>query len=79
MTERELDKKIDKAPIEKVRHCLKLIVSEWFIEDTYPLKAGSERVRTVNFNKELNSDTIEAVTTTLHTFGFCPPEPKSEE
>lgn len=72
MTERELDAKIDRAPIEKVRQCLKYIVSEWFVEESNPMKAGAERVRTVNFDKELNSDTLEAVTSTLHTYGFCP-------
>ena len=75
MTEKELDQKIDKAPAEKVRQCLKYIVGEWFVEESYPLVAGSERVRTVNFDKELNSDTLEAVTTTLHTFGFSPSVP----
>ena len=74
MTEKELDAKIDKAPIEKVRQCLKYIVGEWFVEESYPLKPGTERVRTVNFDKELNSDTLEAVTSTLHTFGFSPKE-----
>jgi hypothetical protein len=72
MTERELDNLIDKAPAEKVRQCLKYIVGEWFVEDSYPLEAGAERVRTVNFDKELNSDTLEAVTSTLQMYGFCP-------
>lgn len=72
MTEQELDDKIDKATAEKVRQCLKYIVAEWFVEESYPMKAGAERVRTVNFDKELNSDTLEAVTSTLHTFGFSP-------
>jgi hypothetical protein len=74
MTEKELDRKIDKASADKVRQCLKRIVGEWFVEEKYPLKAGSERERTVNFNKELNSDTLEAVTAILHTFGFNPKE-----
>lgn len=74
MTEKQLDALIDKAPVEKIRQCLKYIVAEWFIEEKYPLKAGSERERTVNFNKELSSDTLEAVTGTLHTFGFSPKE-----
>ena len=65
MTEAQLDNLIDKAPVEKVRQCLKYIVGEWFVEGT-----GTER--TVNFDKELNSDTLEAVTGTLHTFGFSP-------
>lgn len=72
MTEAQLDALIDKAPADKVRQCLKYIVSEWFVEESYPVEAGAERVRTVNFDKELNSDTLEAVTSTLHTFGFSP-------
>ena len=70
MTEKQLDALIDRAPAEKVRLCLKYIISEWFVEREYK-KPGK-----VNFNKELNSDTLEAITTTLHTFGFCPKEGK---
>ena len=72
MTEKELDLKIDNAPIEKVRHCLKQIVGEWFVEDTFPLKAGAERKRVVNPDKELNSDTIAYVTEILQAHGFYP-------
>ena len=72
MTEQELDALIDNAPEAKVRECLKYIVTEWFVEEDYPLMDGAEKVRTVNFEKELNSDTLEAVTLTLHTFGFSP-------
>jgi hypothetical protein len=74
MTERQLDAKIDNAPEEKVRACLKIIASLWFVEESYPLKAGSERITTVSFDKELNSDTLEAVTAELHRFGFSPKE-----
>lgn len=63
MTEKDLDNKIDKAPEAKVKQCLKIIASLWFVEDG---KA--------TFNKELNSDTIEAVTGELHRFGFSPKE-----
>lgn len=63
MTEKDLDKIIDKAPAKKVRECLKEIVSLWFVENNI-----------ADFNKELNSDTFEAVTSCLHIHGFCPPE-----
>lgn len=76
MTEKELDALIDKASIKDVRQCLKYIVSEWFVEEDYPMEPGAERVRTVNFDKELDSDSLQMVTETLHTFGFCPPEIK---
>jgi len=72
MTEKELDALIDNAPEAKVRMCLKYIVTEWFVEENYPLMNVAERVRTVNFEKEINSDTLEAVTLILHTFGFSP-------
>jgi hypothetical protein len=65
MTEKQLDVLIDKASEKKVKACLKQIVSIWFVEDD---------TREVNFDKELNSDTLEAVTSTLQTMGFCPPE-----
>jgi len=65
MTESELDTKIDKAPEAKVKQCLKIIASLWFVEEGQ-----------ANFNKELDSDTIEAVTGELHRFGFCPKEEK---
>lgn len=64
MTEKELDVKIEKAPIEKVRQCLKIIVSLWFVEE------GGE----AHFDKDISGDIIEAVTCELHRFGFCPPE-----
>jgi hypothetical protein len=67
MNEKKLDAKIDRAPAEKIRQCLKYIVGAWFVE-------RNGKNSTVNFNKELNSDTLEEVTTILHTFGFCPPE-----
>lgn len=66
MMEYELDSKIDKAPAKKVRECLKQIIGAWFVED--------DEDRTVNFDKELNSDTLEDVTGILHTFGFSPKE-----
>jgi hypothetical protein len=65
MLEKDLDKKIDKAPEVKVRECLKIIASLWFVKDGV-----------ADFNKELDSDTIEAVTGELHRFGFCPKENK---
>lgn len=77
MTEKELDAKIDKAPEDKVKQCLKIIASLWFVEESYPLTPGSERTRKASFNKELNSDTLEAVTGELARFGFCPPQEKS--
>ena len=65
MTENELDVKIDKAPEAKVKQCLKIIASLWFVEEGQ-----------ANFDKELNSDTFEAVTGELARFGFCPPQEK---
>lgn len=75
MLEKDLDKLIDKAPASKVRECLKQITGAWFAID--PQDQGHKAFggsRKLDFNKELNSDTLEEVTSTLHTFGFCPPE-----
>jgi hypothetical protein len=72
MTEKKLDDLIDKASEEKVRQCLKQIVGEWYVEDTFPLKAGAEKIRTVNPDKELNSDTIAYVSEILQAHGFYP-------
>jgi hypothetical protein len=63
MTEKELDKRIDKAPEQKVRQCLKIIASLWFVENG---KAS--------FDKPVSGDIIEAVTGELHRFGFSPKE-----
>jgi hypothetical protein len=63
VTEKELDKKIEKAPEAKVRQCLKIIASLWFVEN-----------KRANFDKDIDGDVIEAVTGELHRFGFCPPE-----
>jgi HEPN domain-containing protein len=64
MTKNELYAKIDKAPEEEVRECLKQIITQWFVE----------RYGRVAFDKPLGSDTIEDVTGILNTFGFCPNE-----
>jgi len=61
---KELDKLIDSAPENKVREVLKQIAFEWWAVSTTKL----------DFDKELNSDTLEYVTTILHTNGFCPKE-----
>jgi hypothetical protein len=68
MTEKELDQKIDKAPIEKVRQCLKIIASLWFVEE------GDDDKGYASFDKPITGDIVEAVTGELHRFGFCPPE-----
>jgi hypothetical protein len=60
-TVKELNKIIDSAPEKKVREVLKQIAHEWWV-------VGKK----LDFDKELNSDTLEAVTTILHTNGFCP-------
>ena len=65
MLEKDLDKKIDKAPEVKVRECLKIIASLWFV------KNGE-----ADFDKDIDGDIIEAVTGELHRFGFCPKENK---
>jgi hypothetical protein len=65
MLEKDLDKKIDKAPEIKVRECLKIIASLWFVKD------GE-----ANFNKDLDSSIYDAVTGELQRFGFCPKENK---
>lgn len=70
MTEKDLDAIIDKAPVKKIRQCLKYIVGEWFVEE-------DSGTRTVNFDKELNSNSLAAVTDILCSFGFCPP-PKTK-
>jgi hypothetical protein len=61
----ELNKRILEASPAKVRHVLISICAEWWV------KKGK-----LDFDKELNSDTLEAVTTILHTNGFCPDEGK---
>lgn len=61
--EKELYDKIDRAPEEKVRNCLKIITSLWFVEGGV-----------ASFDKELNCDTFMAVTDELYRFGFCPSE-----
>jgi hypothetical protein len=63
MTEKDLDKLIDKAPAKKVRECLKEIASLWFVE------SGK-----TSFEKVIDGDIIEAVTGALHTRGFSPRE-----
>jgi hypothetical protein len=65
MTEKQLDDKIDKAPEQKVRQCLKIIASLWFVE------SGK-----ATFDKSINGDIIEAVTGELHRFDFSPKEGK---
>lgn len=65
MLEKDLDKKIDKAPEVKVRECLKIIASLWFVKDGV-----------ADFDKELDSSIYDAVTGELQRFGFCPPEDK---
>jgi hypothetical protein len=62
-TVQELDKIIDSAPEKKVRMALKQIAYQWW-------GVGDQ----LDFNKELNSDTLEAVTSILHINGFCPKE-----
>jgi hypothetical protein len=63
MTEKELDARIDNAPVEKVRACLKEIATLWFVEDGV-----------AHFEKHIDSDITEAVTGALHTRGFSPKE-----
>ena len=63
MTEKELDTIIDKAPEKKVRECLKEIATLWFVKNGI-----------ATFDKELDSDSLEAVTGALHTRGFSPQE-----
>lgn len=65
MTEKQLDQRIDKAPEIKVRQCLKIIASLWFVENG---KAS--------FDKPIDGDIVEAVTGELHRFGFSPKEGK---
>lgn len=63
MTEKELDRIIDKAPEQKVRQCLKIIASLWFVE------SGK-----ASFDKPIDGDITEAVTGELQRFGFSPKE-----
>ena len=65
MTEKELDNLIETASETKVKTCLKYIASLWFVEEGKAI-----------FDKELNSNIIEAVTGELARFGFCPPQEK---
>lgn len=68
MDEKQLYSLVENASEYKVRSCLKSILSSWFVEE------DEDETRKVNFNKELDSDTLEEVTTILHVHGFCPPE-----
>ena len=58
---KELNCLIKCAPEKQIREVLKQICKEWWV-------VGKK----LDFDKELNSDTLEAVTTVLHTNGFCP-------
>jgi hypothetical protein len=63
MTEKDLDKLIDKAPVEKVRECLKEIATLWFVEDGIATP-----------DKKVDSDVIMYVTESLDRHHFCPKE-----
>lgn len=61
-TETDLDKAVDALPETEVRDALKQIASLWFLEDDSSL----------NFDKELGSDHLEAVTQILSGRGIYP-------
>lgn len=60
-TVKELDQIIVSAPEKQVQAVLLQIAHEWWV-------VGKK----LDFDKELNSDTLETITTVLHTNGFCP-------
>lgn len=63
-TENDLDAAVDTLPIDECRMIVKQISTLWFVEDD----------GTLNIDKELGSDQIEAVTQALTSRGIRPRE-----
>jgi hypothetical protein len=61
-TEADLDATVDQLPEAACREALKQIATQWFVEED----------GTLNFDKELGSDQLEAVTQTLSSRGIYP-------
>ena len=61
-TEADLDAAVDALPIDEVRMIVKQILTQWYVQND-----GS-----LNLDKELGSDQLEAVTQALTSRGLSP-------
>jgi len=61
-TEADLDAAVDALPIDEVRMIVKQIATQWYVQND-----GS-----LNLDKELGSDQLEAVTQALTSRGLSP-------
>jgi len=61
-TEADLDAAVDALPIDEVRMIVKQIATQWYVEND----------GTLNLDKELDSDQLEAVTQALSSRGIYP-------
>jgi len=64
-TEADLDAAVDALPLNEVRMIVKQIATQWYVEND----------GTLNLDKELDSDHLEAVTQALSSRGIYPTTP----